>query len=57
MVNGREATVTDGVGETQLTWTTEDNTSYWLWGDLETEELRRVAQAVAPYSDPMTDPA
>jgi len=54
MVNGRKVTVTDGVSETQLAWTTEGNVSYWLWADLDTDELRRIAQSVAPFSGPQT---
>ena len=53
-VNGREATVTEGISETQLAWTTEENISYWLWADLDTEEMRRVAQSVAPFVGPQT---
>jgi len=49
MVNGAEAKVVEGTGETQLAWTTADNTSYWLWADLDTDELCRVAQSVAPF--------
>lgn len=56
MVNGREAKVVKGTGEIQLAWTTEDNTSYWLWGNLEPEEMRRVAQSVSPFKKPAPEP-
>lgn len=48
MVNGAEAKVVEGIGQTQISWTTDDNTSYWLWGNLDIEELQRIAQSVAP---------
>ncbi len=54
MVNGAEAKVVKGTGETQLSWTTEDNTSYWLWGNLNTSELQRIAQSVAPFAGAIT---
>lgn len=56
MVNGREAKVVKGTGEIQLAWTTEDNTSFWLWGNLEPEEMRRVAQSVSPFKNPAPEP-
>ncbi|WFN34515.1 DUF4367 domain-containing protein [Methanogenium sp. S4BF] len=54
MVNDAEAKVVQGTGETQISWTTADNTSYWLWGNLEPEELQRVARSVAPFGGPAT---
>lgn len=54
MMNGREAKIVEGISQTQLSWTTEDNTSYWLWGDLDLNELRRIARSVAPYNGPVT---
>ena len=54
MVNGAEAKVVKGTGETQLSWTTDDNTSYWLWGNLNTSELQRIARSVAPFTGPAT---
>lgn len=53
-VNGAEAKVVEGISETQISWTAADNTSYWLWGNLDTEELRRVAQSVAPFGGSAT---
>lgn len=50
MVNGAEAKV----GETQISWTTDDNTSYWLRGNLNTSELHKVARSVAPFTGPAT---
>lgn len=54
MVNGAEAKVVAGVGETQISWTTTGNTSYWLWGNLSLDELHKVAQSVAPFTGPAT---
>lgn len=47
-VNGAEAKIVEGIGQRQISWTTADNTSYWLQGDLETDEMQKIAQAVAP---------
>ncbi|MDE4908816.1 DUF4367 domain-containing protein [Methanogenium marinum] len=54
MVNGAEAKVVDGISETQISWTTTGNTSYWLWGNFDTDELHKVAQSVAPFTGPAT---